>query len=309
MPGSSRLAGLFACAVVVSPVTVPKVLSERVELELSGAAWSPALSRYVLVSDDVNEGGAKHLPQLFTMTEGGQMDAEAISIEGISELNDPESITLGPDGSLFVCTSHSLNKHGHLPKSRRRLLQISLAAGHKATILGEVDLTTARTADGSPPWGDAAGLDIEGIAFRDGALYIGLKSPLAADGSASILRLPDAVSVLKSGVIPRAALSLWARTRFCVPHAGANVCEGIADLAFLADGGLLVLANAPKGMPSDGGGALWKLAPPGNAPLLLKRFDALKPEGVSLAPDQKSAVIVFDTGGQKPVWTRWVLSP
>lgn len=299
---------MLACAALVVPIGVPRELSHQVALELSGAAWSPALSRYILVSDDVNDGGAKHIPQLFALSEDGQLDAAPITIEGITELNDPESITAAPDGTLFVCTSHSLNKHGHLPQSRRRLLHLSLGADRKAKILGEVDLTTARSADGTAPWGEGL-LDIEGLAFRDGALYVGLKSPLASDGSATILRLPDAVSVLKAHTVPKGALSVWARARFCVPHHGATVCEGIADLAFAADGSLLVAANSPKGMPSDGGGALWTLAGPGRAPTLLSHFDGLKPEGVALAPNHRSAIVVFDTDGQQPVWIRWTLSP
>ena len=300
-------AGMVACAALIVPIKVPHELADRVQLELSGAVWSPTLQRYILVSDDVNEEGSKHVPVLFALTEGGQLDAAPIPIEGIGELNDPESISAAPDGTLFVSTSHSLNKHGHLPQSRRRLLHLSLGADRKAHIIGQVDLTTARAADGNPPWGDGR-LDIEGLAFRDGALYIGLKSPLAADGSASILRLPDAVSVLNTGVIPQGALSVWASARFCVPHAGATVCEGVADLAFLPDGALLVAGNTPKGMPTDGGGSLWKLTAPGGTPALLKRFDGLKPEGVALSPDHASAIVVFDTDGRQPLWIRWPLS-
>jgi hypothetical protein len=300
---------MVACAALVVPIRVPHELSEHVALELSGAAWSTTLSRYIVVSDDVNEEGKKHVPQLFALTESGQLDAAPIAIEGITELNDPEAIAAAPDGTMFVCTSHSVNKHGHLPQSRRRLLHLSLSADRKAKILGQVDLTTARTADGKPPWGEAGALDIEGLAFRDGALYVGLKSPLASDGSATILRLPDALSVLNAGVIPTGALSVWARARFCVAKDGATVCEGIADLAFLGDGSLLVAANSPKGMPSDGGGALWKLAAPGGSPTLLKRFEGRKPEGIALSPDHSSAIVVFDTDGRQPVWTRWPLSP
>jgi hypothetical protein len=300
---------MVACAALIVPIRVPHELSDHVALELSGAVWSATLSRYIVVSDDVNEDGAKHVPQLFALTEGGQLDAAPIVIEGIAELNDPESITAAPDGTLFVSTSHSLNKHGHLPQSRRRLLHLSLGADRKAKILGQVDLTTARAPDGSPPWAVDGRLDIEGLAFREGALYIGLKSPLTAAGEATVLCLPEAVSVLKSGVIPVGALSVWARARFCVPRAGASVCEGVADLAFLSDGSLLVAGNSPKGMPSDGGGSLWKFAGPGSAPALLKRFDGLKPEGVALAPDHNSAIVVFDTDGRQPLWIRWSLSP
>lgn len=299
--------GMVACAALIAPIKVPREISERTGLELSGAAWSAALSRYILVSDDINDDGAKHPPLLFALSEAGQIDSTPIKIEGISELNDPESITAGPDGTFFVCTSHSLNKKGHFPESRRRLVQIALGADRKAKVVGQVDLSAARTSDGKPPWGEAGALDIEGVAFRDGALFIGLKSPLAADGSASILRLASVVSVVKAGAVPVGALSLWSRARFCVPVGGKSVCEGIADLAFLPNGSLLVAANAPKGMPTDGGGSLWKLDAANGTPKLLKRFEGLKPEGIALAPDRTTAIVVFDTDGRQPLWIRWPL--
>jgi len=299
--------GMVACAALIAPIKVPREISDRTGLELSGAAWSATLSRYILVSDDISEEGAKHTPLLFALNEAGQLDSAPIKIEGISELNDPESITAGPDGTVFVCTSHSLNKKGHLPESRRRLIQIALSADRRAKVIGQVDLSAARALDGKSSWPESGLVDIEGIAYREGALYIGLKSPLAADGRASILRLPDIVSVVKLGVIPAGALTLWSRGRFCVPHDGKTVCEGIADLAFLPDGSLLVAGNAPKGMPTDGGGSLWKLDAPNSVPKLLKRFDGLKPEGVAVAPDHSSAIVVFDTDGRQPLWIRWPL--
>jgi hypothetical protein len=298
---------MVACAALIVPIKVPRDLARRTGLEFSGAAWSQALSRYVLVSDDVNEEGAKHRPVLFTLSEAGQLDADPIEIQGVAELNDPESITAGPDGTLFVCTSHSLNKKGHLPQSRRRLLHIALGADRRATVLGDLDLTTAQNADGKPPWGETGPLDIEGIAFREGALYFGLKSPLTADGRALILRLPEVVNVIHSGVVPTGALSSWTSVRLCVPRRGALVCEGIADLTFLSDGSLFLAANSPKGMPSDGGGSLWQLRGPNSAPSLLKRFSGLKPEGVAVSPDRSSALVVFDTDGQEPLSIKWPL--
>jgi len=298
---------MVACAALIAPIKVPREISERTGLELSGAAWSTTLSRYILVSDDINDDGAKHTPLLFALSEGGQLDPTPIKIEGISELNDPESITVGPDGTLFVCTSHSLNKKGHLPEGRRRLLQIALGADRRAKVIGQVDLSAARTAEGASVWAETGPLDIEGIAFREGALFIGLKSPLGADGTASIFRLSDVVTAMKVGRVPPGAVSLWSRGRFCVPRDGKTVCEGIADLAFLPDGSLLVAGNAPKGMPTDGGGSLWKLEAPNSAPKLLKRFEGLKPEGIALAPDHKTAIVVFDTDGREPLWIRWPL--
>jgi len=299
--------GMMACAALIAPIKVPRQISERTGLELSGAVWAPALARYVLVSDDISEEGGKHSPLLFALSEAGQLDSSPIKLEGISELNDPESITAGPDSTFFICTSHSLNKKGHLPESRRRLLQVALGADRSARVIGQVDLSAARLENGKPPWGETGSLDIEGIAYRDGALLIGLKSPLASDGSASIFRLSDVAAVMKAGALPVGALTLWARARFCVPHDGKSVCEGVADLAFLPDGSLLVAGNSPKGMPSDGGGSLWKLDSEKAAPKLLKRFDGLKPEGIALAPDHTTAIVVFDTDGRQPLWIRWPL--
>lgn len=299
---------MMACAALIVPIKVPPELSARTGLELSGATWVEALARYALVSDDVNTDGSKHEPLLFTLTEAGELDAAPIKIEGIEELNDPESVTMGPDGTVLICTSHSLNKKGHLPESRRRLLQLAVTSDRRAKVVGQLDLSIARDTEGRPPWGEHGALDIEGIAFRGGDLYLGLKAPLGSDGSAMILRLPHLAQVIASGVVPPGALSVWSRARFCVPRGGVSVCEGIADLAFLPDGSLLVAANSPKGMPSDGGGSLWKLAGPNTAPTLLKRFEGLKPEGIALSPNHKSAIIVFDTDGRKPLWITWPLS-
>lgn len=264
----------------------------KTALELSGAAWSASLQRYVLVSDDVVEEGAKHIPELFTMTADGALDATPIRIEGETALNDLESITPGPNDTFFVATSHSANKKGHVPESRRQLLHIAIA-GQTARVLGHVDLTTVLSANT---------LDVEGLAFREGALYIGLKAPLTADGRATIYVLPDAAHAVDANALP--PLAIHAQPRLCVP-----ACEGISDLAILPDGTMLIAANSPKGMPSDGGGALWKLANANAEPQLVRRFTELKPEGVAVGPDPGSALVVFDRDGLQPLTMTWRLSP
>src|SRR4051812_50168227 len=82
---SSRKSGLFpacagmvACAALIAPIKVPREISERTGLELSGAAWSAVLSRYVLVSDDISEEGAKHTPLLFALNEAGQLESAPV---------------------------------------------------------------------------------------------------------------------------------------------------------------------------------------------------------------------------------------
>jgi len=297
-------------------IEVPPKLARRTRLELSGIAWLPELGRYVVVSDDISARHKRHAPLLFTLSDGGRLDEKPTRIDGIHQLNDPESITLGPDGSVFVCTSHSLNRRGQLRAGRSVLLQLAIGADRHARILGQADLQLAPATDAAPatkaaaaqsPW-LAPDLDIEAIAYREGALYIGLKAPLGPDGRARILRLSDPVRALAAGHISPGSLALWSESRFCVPRDGASVCEGIADLTFLSDGQLLVLGNSPKHLPSDGGGSLWQLSAPNAEPRLLQRFPGLKPEGVSLTPDRQQAVIVFDRDGAPPLWARWRLA-
>jgi hypothetical protein len=96
-----------------------------------------------------------------------------------------------------------------------------------------------------------------------------------------------------------------------VEEKGSRICQGISDLTFLADGSLVMTANAPKGGPKDHGGAVWLArAPVGKvAPVLLHRFPDLKPEGITLSARGHSLVVVFDRDREPPKWTEIALPP
>jgi len=268
-------------------------------MELSGIMWSPTFDRYFLISDDVaapHAAGA-HRPILFSMSRDGVVDARPIDIDDGHELNDPESICLGPEGTFFLTTSHSVpHRRSTAPASRRRLMQLALVGG-AAHLLGEVDLASALTNDPSLP--SPGELDVEALAYREGSLYIGLKAPLTADGGALILELRQVAAAIQQGAIPPTNLRVWANPRLCLPSPAA--CEGISDMAFDRDGTLLMVANSPKGMPPDGGGALWRMEGADKIPVLLRRFRGWKPEGIAFGPSGRIA-IVFDTDGAPPQW-------
>ena len=80
--------------------------------------------------------------------------------------------------------------------------------------------------------------------------------------------------------------------------------RGFADLSTLPDGSIVLCANSPKNMPGDGGGGVYWLKPGANAPLLLREFPGLKPEGVTLAENGKELVVVFDENLNPPHWIR-----
>jgi hypothetical protein len=312
---------LFAAKPVAPPappapkptlITVPPSLRARsATLEPSGLAWAAPLDRFLVVSDDAGDAANHHEPWVLAMTRAGAFDEAPVPIAGLEKLNDAESICAGPDGLFFLVTSHSPNKRGHEPASRRELLLLELA-GRGLRVAGRVDLTTARAADGSGSLLGLAGLpeggrlDIEAVTFRDGALLVGLKSPLTTKDAAVVLRFAAPVAALRAGKIPPGAVTRLQELPLQVQVGGRAIAQGIADLASLPDGSMVAVANAPKGRAPDGGGALWQFKV-GGAPRLVHKFDGFRPEGVTVSPDGKELVLVFDANAEPPLWARWPL--
>jgi len=285
-------------------VTVPAALKAKTcPPELSGVTWVPPLSRYLAVSDDTGllDTASWHSPWLFAFDEQGVFDPTPVVIEGLESLDDAESITPGPKGTFFLTTSHTINKSGKSKPARRQLLWLALE-GKRLTVKGNMDLTTIgmdRLVTGKEDE-----LDIEAIAYREGALYVGFKAPLDAEGRAAIARLENVTGAFDK-VKPAAIVGVvWARPKLEVPAAEGLAPEGITDLLFLPDGRLVVAANAPKSGKPDGGGAVWLLAKPDAKPVLLQRFLGLKPEGLTLSPDGKRVVVVFDRGQDPSQWAQ-----
>lgn len=297
---------------VIRPIAVPAELTAVTSNpELSGIVWSPPLRRYLVVTDDsgLRDQGTNHEPMLLGLSEAGALDKSPIPIRGVKKINDPESICAGPDGSYFLVTSHSANREDRTAPARRQLLQLQ-PNRDKSDLrsVASMDLTRVRGAEsllalaGLPADGR---LDIEGITYHDGALFIGFKSPLTARAEAVVLRVQRPADALRAGELNAKTASRFLAVPLCVDVEGERVCEGISDLTFLADGSLVLTANAPKGGPKDHGGSLWHLpAPVGKtAPVLLNRFPKLKPEGVTLSPGGTALVVVFDCDRDVPKWT------
>ena len=133
------LAGVLAAALWIQPATAaraqggptliqvpPVLMQQNATIEPSGVVWVPALKRYLIVSDDTGTEVLKHEPWVFAMSSQGALDDTAVPILGIGEINDPESICSGPDGTLFIATSHSENKKGKTKRARRLLLHLKL---------------------------------------------------------------------------------------------------------------------------------------------------------------------------------------
>lgn len=288
--------------VLCSDVPRPRALSVPAALgalELSDLLWLPALSRYVLVTDEA--------PFLVTMTAEGELDDAPLRLAGVDDLNDAEALARGPDGTFFLSTSHAPNKKGALKPARRQLLWLGVEGG-AVVVKGRLDLTLVRDAQGrSLPAlvsGDAReSLDVEALAFHDGALLVGLKAPLTPGGRAALLRLSNITHAFEAGEVSPQEVSMFAQPLLQVRVAsGERVPQGISALLELPDGRWLLGANAPKSGTSDEGGALWLFDE--KTSTLLTHFERLKPEGVALSNDGTAVLVVFDEGGNTPKWLR-----
>jgi multidrug resistance efflux pump len=303
--------------VAPAPIRVPPALAARSRFEPSGIVWSPALQRYVVVSDDTGlaDGADEHAPWLFTMDASGVVDPEPVVIEGIDEIRDVESIAAAPDGGLYVLSAQSFSKGGKRSPARQRFVHVALADG-RARATAKVHLATLLDAAGSAALTklgitSTAELEIEGLtATSEGGLLLGLKAPLASDGEAIVwhLRQPDAL--LGTGELVAGELTQWGHVRLPVTAGGASADGGISELLEL-DGGELLVAATPsaKDAAADQGGALVRVSGRQGlaSPRLVRTFPGLKPEGLARTPNSDAIMIVFDAAAATPSWMelRW----
>ncbi|WP_437982388.1 HlyD family secretion protein [Sorangium sp. So ce117] len=316
--GAAPKAGAVASQ---SPMKMPPTLASRTRFEPSGVLARPGESRYLLVSDDTgHEQNNEGAPWLFAMSPGGAVAADPVPVSGVDALNDVEGIAAGDAGEIYLLSSQSYSKKGKRKSERTALLRLRqdgqgfrVDGGiHLAEVL---DADPARAAALGLPDGTRA-LDIEGLAFRQGALYLGLKAPLDAQGNAMIWRVgsPSALFGGEGAAAVEAAsakkkhrtaaeairfdaarVSLWARARVDVEVAGKPTPGGISELVFMPDGAL-AMTSTPSTADGDAG-ALWRVDRPEGgvlSPRLVQRFPGLKPEGISPSLTPGALTIVFD---------------
>jgi len=289
------------------PMKMPASLARRTRFEASGILAQSADGRYLLVSDDTGRDGDEGVPWLFALSKTGELQADPVPVRGVDEFSDVEAIAAGDGGDIFLLSSQSYSKKGKRKAARTALLRLrkdgdGYRGSGEAHLAELLDADTAKaTALGLPD--GTQSLDIEGLTAKQGALYLGLKAPLDAEGRAMIWKLGSPGALFEGKPLAQSDASLWARVRVDVDVEGKTTPGGISDLTFLADG-QLVLTSTPSTADGDAG-ALWRVDRPDAGaltPVLIKKFPGLKPEGVtpSLSPDK--LMVVFDTGGGAPLF-------
>lgn len=295
-------------------MTVPPSLRQQSRFEPSGLLWVEGKSRYVVVSDDTGtKEAADHAPWIFTMDEDGNVDPRPLIVEGLTELNDLESIADAGDGALWVLAAQSQSKKGKRPASRQLFARLAPhGEGYRVAestrlyqwVAGLPAPDRARLGLGSEDALDA--INIEGMTRDGDALLLGLKAPLDAEGRALIWRVADPGALVGGAAAP-ATVALYGRLRMEVTADGREAPGGIADLLRLPDGRLLVAATASGTKTLDQTGSLWLTAAPPEPggemeARRLSAFPGLKPEGLALSPAEGRVTIVFDRDAETPAW-------
>lgn len=293
------------------PLDVPAALAARTRFEPSGAIWLADLGRFLVVSDDTGTKSRNdHAPWVFLVDDAGRVEPEPLVLEGIDTVNDLEAVTGLGDGRLLLVSSNAASRKGRRPASRQWLLEVRregrrLVAGRRARLLPALLASydpaqlaalglSERADDGLPL------LNVEGAAWRDGALYLGLKQPVGPEG-AIIWRVDALERLLGTGRLEPGQVTLYGRADLRTPDGRPR---GVSELAFDAAGGMLALSTLP-GVPDDAQlGGLHRLVRADDGRIAvetLASFPGRKPEALATS-GAKHLTVLFDADAATPAW-------
>jgi multidrug resistance efflux pump len=272
-------------------------------IEASGVLYLDDIDKYLLISDDTEN----KKPSLFIMNIAGEIEKEAV-INGLRKINDMEGIARGDNGYIYVLTSQSYNSSGKLPDARKLFLRVA-RNGENFTLKGSLQLSDALLAatqkKPDQPWAryltkaiNDSSLDIEGVAFRQGELFLGIKNPLL-DNGAVILNIGKADELFGASGINAANIAIWRQWKLIDPATGAP--GHISDLQFIGD--KLYALSVDEGTNGDSGkksGALWRYRIGDEQPACIQHFSKCKPEGVAFNNRTGELIVTFDNGSKRP---------
>jgi hypothetical protein len=290
-------------------INFPTELQKQSVIEPSGIAWLADIERYVIVSDDTGLNGRNHEPWVFLMDRQGRMEPKPTLLSGIAQVNDLESIAPGKDGFLYLVSSQSISKKGKRPESRQQILKVK-RSGRDFSVMASVDFLSVLTASYNNEQLRALGLgetnndgqlvlNIEGSAWFEGDLLLGLKQPRPAQG-AIIWRLKNPDRLFERKALDPNQLTIFG-------HADVRTPDGksasISDLVVDEHNNLFALSTILKASNAEQVGGMYRLIKTDTDKLQtipLFSFPQLKPEGICSLGDGHYT-IVFDTDGAVPI--------
>ena len=295
---------------VIKSMIVPEELNKQSRFEPSGIVWQKDIGKYLIVSDDtgIKNTSNDHTAIAFLMDENGNVDKNPVKIGDLKEVNDLEAIASSGDNILYFISSQNISKKNKRPHSRELFIKIK-REGEKYTVLSEVNFLTVLLKsysrselinlglkkydkDGKPL------INIEGAAFQDGALYLGLKEPSSKKG-AIIWKLDDIDDLFQTHQLKSRQLSMCGIVQL---NDDNTLSSGISDLTFDKNGVLWALSTIPHADEAEQIGGLHQINFLANGQIKATQkltFPELKPEGIS--SDKKGRlIIVFDNDNKTP---------
>ncbi len=277
--------------------STPIVPFKTKRIEASAIVRLKDMDRWLVLSDDTPDKE----PLVFLMDARGNITKECL-IRGLKEIDDMESAAVGDNGILYIASSLNANKKGKLEKSRKLLISVK-REGDNFTLIRKADLydLLEDSAERNPneDWAQFVlsamkdgSLDMEGMFYRDGALYLGFKSPLDA-GCSVVLKIDRIEEMLRKEKLDEGQVSVWKKIMLKADETSQQ--EHISDL-FYHKGTVYVTGT----LPEKSGGSLWRLDEDSENMTRIKHFEGLRPEGIAEGNDPDSLMIVFDQGKNNP---------
>jgi Protein of unknown function (DUF3616) len=167
-----------------------KVMTGEIQIpEISGVAFLPG-DRLLVVADDPHPESD---PVVFLLENASQRLASGKALKkeefkGVAlsdEVKDLEDVAWDQKSDLFLITSHSLNKDGEVKPKRSVISRLALEGFNQERLPAlqiPAEFEEARKLTPAK-----AGFNVEGAAWRDGHLLLGLRAPTDAKTKDAIL--------------------------------------------------------------------------------------------------------------------------
>ncbi|MBT6435784.1 MAG: biotin/lipoyl-binding protein [Deltaproteobacteria bacterium] len=297
---------------MLSAMKVPDTLQALSRFEPSGILWHQASSRYLVVSDDTGfKSKREDSPWIFEMSNAGEVGMNPIAIQGDIQFSDLESIAPAEDGGIYLLSSQGHSRSGKRKTTRTQFIKIEqnesgFQAAAKQSLVSTIEAHgEAYLSSLGLPAGTRE-LEIEAMAAHQGALYLGLKSPLDAAGNAMIWKMEEPEAFLRTGNLSQENLSLWATVKVPAQSDAKAVAGGISELLFLPNGSLMIASTPSQGDGKPTGFLSYARQPKGGLMSLetVRTFKGHKPEGLSLSSNPGYVTVAFDAGNNTPHWVQ-----
>ena len=268
-------------------------------IEASAILYLEDIDRYMVLSDDT-PGNA---PLVMLMDSHGSITRET-PIAGLDRIDDMESVAEGEKGVLYISSSLGTGKKGRIKAARKHLISVQRQE-NSFSLVGMIDIysllmTHAQTAAGVP-WADFVlggitenTLDMEGLMYKEGALFLGFKAPFM-NGKSVILKIDEIDQVIKTETLKPGQVSIWRTVR--LQRGEDQLQEGISDLLYF-DGALYLTGTPLMKKEGSRSGTLWKLDESTGTPICHTHFKDLQPEGIAVGKEMNTLMVCFDQGSK-----------